>query len=114
MTFTAIKPKLKLKGACSYNFCNSTSPSIDITITAVLSNSLVIIAATNRLEDLDEAIIRRFESKIYVGVPDESNRVEMLQKYMIDVECSLERHDLNEIATRTEGWSGSDIEVLPC
>ena len=38
------------------------------------SNSIVVIAATNRLEDLDEAVVRRFESRIYIGVPDKACR----------------------------------------
>jgi len=38
------------------------------------SNNIVVIAATNRLEDLDEAVVRRFESRIYIGVPDRACR----------------------------------------
>jgi SpoVK/Ycf46/Vps4 family AAA+-type ATPase len=36
------------------------------------------IAATNRLEDIDPAMVRRFESRIYVGVPEHDTRVAMV------------------------------------
>ena len=37
-------------------------------------SEVVVIAATNRLEDLDEAVVRRFESKIFIGPPDRTSR----------------------------------------
>ena len=43
---------------------------------------LVVIAATNRLEDIDPAVVRRFESRVYVGVPDHDTRVSMLISFL--------------------------------
>jgi len=46
------------------------------------SFSAVVIAATNRIEDLDDAILRRFESKVYVGYPDDDSRREMISFFL--------------------------------
>eukprot|EP01034_Spumella_vulgaris_P028175 gene28175-34991_t len=73
---------------------------------------VVVVAATNRLEDLDEAVLRRFESKIYVAVPDKSAREAMLLHNMRDITCDLSGEALSQIADMTFGWSGSDIETL--
>jgi SpoVK/Ycf46/Vps4 family AAA+-type ATPase len=43
---------------------------------------VVVIAATNRLEDLDPAVVRRFESKVYVGVPEHDTRVAMIVTFL--------------------------------
>ena len=45
-------------------------------------SGLVVIAATNRLEDIDPAVVRRFESRVYVGVPDHDTRVSMLISFL--------------------------------
>ena len=73
---------------------------------------LVVIAATNRLEDLDEAIVRRFESKVLVNVPDLDDRLALVSNYMKDVETNLSENERNNIGEMTFGWSGSEIEAL--
>ena len=73
---------------------------------------LVVIAATNRLEDLDEAIVRRFESKVLVNVPDLQDRLALLSNYMRGIDTNLNDDEENAIAEMTFGWSGSDIEAL--
>lgn len=45
-------------------------------------SGLVVIAATNRLEDIDPAVVRRFESRVYVGVPEHDTRVAMLINFL--------------------------------
>jgi SpoVK/Ycf46/Vps4 family AAA+-type ATPase len=74
--------------------------------------SLVIIAATNRLEDIDEAIIRRFESRIYVGPPNYNARIQLIGSYLTSITHSLTSKDFDAIAELTYDWSGSDIEKL--
>ncbi len=75
---------------------------------------LVVIAATNRIEDIDEAVIRRFESKVYVGVPNKSNRILLIINFLKNIEYCLSDADLNHIADITFGWSASDLEVRNC
>ncbi|KAM1636922.1 hypothetical protein ACFX1X_015033 [Malus domestica] len=72
---------------------------------------ILVLAATNRPFDLDEAIIRRFERRILVGLPTVENR-EMILRTLLLKEKVEARLDLKELATMTEGFSGSDLKNL--
>ncbi|CAI0546422.1 unnamed protein product [Linum tenue] len=71
---------------------------------------ILVLAATNRPFDLDEAIIRRFERRIMVGLPSVENR-EMILKTLLSKE-KTEDLDFKELAIMTEGFSGSDLKNL--
>ncbi|CAK9324127.1 unnamed protein product [Citrullus colocynthis] len=70
---------------------------------------VLVLAATNRPFDLDEAIIRRFERRIMVGLPTAENR-EMILTTLLGKEKVEEGLDMKELATMTEGYSGSDLK----
>ncbi|XP_043716106.1 uncharacterized protein LOC122664377 isoform X2 [Telopea speciosissima] len=72
---------------------------------------ILVLAATNRPFDLDEAIIRRFERRIMVSLPSVENR-ESILKTLLAKEKVEERLDFKELATMTEGYSGSDLKNL--
>ncbi|CAK8532893.1 unnamed protein product [Lathyrus sativus] len=74
------------------------------------NEQILVLAATNRPFDLDEAIIRRFERRIMVGLPSVENR-EMILKTLLSKE-KHENLDFKELATMTEGFSGSDLKNL--
>ncbi|KAE8662159.1 Spastin [Hibiscus syriacus] len=69
---------------------------------------ILVLAATNRPFDLDEAIIRRFERRIMVGLPSVESR-EIILKTLLAKE-KVEDLDYKELATMTEGYSGSDLK----
>ncbi|KAM7267173.1 hypothetical protein ACFE04_009339 [Oxalis oulophora] len=69
---------------------------------------ILVLAATNRPFDLDEAIIRRFERRIMVGLPSAENR-EMILKTLLSKEKTKDL-DYKELAAMTEGYSGSDLK----
>ncbi|MEM3658884.1 MAG: CDC48 family AAA ATPase [Thermoproteota archaeon] len=73
---------------------------------------IVIIGATNRPELLDPAIMRpgRFEVVLYVPPPDEASRLQILKIHTRRM--PLEGVSLEEVAKRTEGYSGADLEAL--
>ncbi|GMY07347.1 putative aaa domain-containing protein c24b10.10c [Fagus crenata] len=71
---------------------------------------ILVLAATNRPFDLDEAIIRRFERRIMVGLPSVESR-EMILRTLLAKE-KVENLDFKELATMTEGYSGSDLKNL--
>ncbi|KAL0403193.1 UNVERIFIED_CONTAM: Spastin [Sesamum radiatum] len=71
---------------------------------------ILVLAATNRPFDLDEAIIRRFERRIMVGLPSVENR-EMILRTLLSKE-KAEDIDFKELAVMTEGYSGSDLKNL--
>ncbi|KNA19930.1 hypothetical protein SOVF_056920 isoform A, partial [Spinacia oleracea] len=72
---------------------------------------ILVLAATNRPFDLDEAIIRRFERRIMVGLPSAENRENILRTFL-SKEKVQEGLDFKEIAIMTEGYSGSDLKNL--
>ncbi|EYU19606.1 hypothetical protein MIMGU_mgv1a001750mg [Erythranthe guttata] len=71
---------------------------------------ILVLAATNRPFDLDEAIIRRFERRIMVDLPSVENR-ETILKTLLSKE-KAEDLDFKELAAITEGYSGSDLKNL--
>ena len=75
--------------------------------------NLVVIAATNRPEAVDEALRRpgRFDREIVVGVPDERGRRDILGIHTRGMPLG-ERVDLDELARTTYGFVGADIAAL--
>lgn len=75
--------------------------------------NLVVIAATNRPEAIDEALRRpgRFDREIVVGVPDERGRREILGIHTRGMPIA-EDVDLNELARTTYGFVGADLAAL--
>uniref|UniRef100_A0A0E0BZA2 AAA+ ATPase domain-containing protein n=1 Tax=Oryza meridionalis TaxID=40149 RepID=A0A0E0BZA2_9ORYZ len=72
---------------------------------------ILVLAATNRPFDLDEAIIRRFERRIMVGLPSLESR-ELILRSLLSKEKVDGGLDYKELATMTEGYSGSDLKNL--
>jgi transitional endoplasmic reticulum ATPase len=75
--------------------------------------NLVVIAATNRPEALDEALRRpgRFDREIVIGVPDENGRREILGIHTRGMPLG-DGVDLRELARQTYGFVGADIAAL--
>jgi len=73
---------------------------------------IVIIGATNRPELLDPAVMRpgRFEVILYVPPPDEASRLQILKIHTSKM--PLKEVSLEEVAKKTEGYSGADLEAL--
>jgi len=78
------------------------------------SKPIIVIAATNKPEMIDSAFLRpgRFDKLFYIGLPDESARVEIIKMYLRDREHRLTDMQISEIARRLEGYSGADIEQI--
>ena len=75
--------------------------------------NLVVIGATNRVDAIDEALRRpgRFDREIMVGIPDRAGRLQILQIHTRGMPLH-EDVDLEEIAARTHGYTGSDLSAL--
>jgi transitional endoplasmic reticulum ATPase len=75
-------------------------------------DDVVIIAATNRPDILDPALLRpgRFDRWVLVPVPDRGARLEILKVHTRRM--PLQETNLDEIAKRTDGFVGADIEAL--
>ncbi|XP_066264031.1 spastin-like [Branchiostoma lanceolatum] len=72
---------------------------------------ILVIGATNRPWELDDAVIRRFDKRIYVKPPDQKARAEILCK-LVEKHNPLEKEDLQKLASKTAGYSGSDLRIL--
>ncbi|VAI60744.1 unnamed protein product [Triticum turgidum subsp. durum] len=72
---------------------------------------ILILGATNRPFDLDDAVIRRLPRRIYVGLPDVENRKKIL-KILLATENLESDFKFDELANATEGYSGSDLKNL--
>eukprot|EP00252_Welwitschia_mirabilis_P022304 TRINITY_DN5998_c0_g1_i5.p1 TRINITY_DN5998_c0_g1~~TRINITY_DN5998_c0_g1_i5.p1 ORF type:complete len:747 (-),score=94.06 TRINITY_DN5998_c0_g1_i5:647-2797(-) len=70
---------------------------------------ILVLAATNRPFDLDEAIIRRFQRRIMVGLPNVDSREKILRT-LLAKENLEEGFDFRELAIMTEGYTGSDLK----
>ncbi|CAM8917354.1 unnamed protein product [Rhodiola kirilowii] len=72
---------------------------------------VLVLAATNRPFDLDEAVIRRLPRRLMVDLPDVANRAKILRVILAKEELSP-TVDLDAIANMTDGYSGSDLKNL--
>lgn len=72
---------------------------------------IIVIGATNRLDSLDDALLRsgRFDTKIYIGLPDLNARKEIFKVHSANKPVSKDI-DFNSIAKMTTYFSGADIE----
>ena len=73
---------------------------------------LLVIAATNRPMDLDEALLRRLPKRVYCGPLDVNGRFDFIKKVINRVETKLKDNDIMEIAQMTNGYSNSDLKEL--
>lgn len=71
---------------------------------------IVVLGATNRIHDIDEAILRRMPKKFPVGLPDKNQRLRILQLILKDTKIDHEYFNIDYIARVTAGMSGSDIK----
>ncbi|XP_010248969.1 PREDICTED: uncharacterized protein LOC104591697 isoform X2 [Nelumbo nucifera] len=72
---------------------------------------VLVLAATNRPFDLDEAVIRRLPRRLMVNLPDAPNRAKILKVILAKEDLSPDI-DLDVIASMTDGYSGSDLKNL--
>ncbi len=75
------------------------------------SSGVIVIAATNKIEVLDEALLRsgRFDRRVFVSLPDKEERAAIINIYLKD-----KKHDINikNISDITVGFSGAALSTL--
>ena len=78
-----------------------------------VNEGIIVMAATNRVDILDPAIMRpgRFDRKVFVGKPDVGGREEILKVHAKNKLLS-DDVDLKQIAQTTAGFTGADLENL--
>lgn len=74
--------------------------------------SVLVLGATNVPWDLDAAIRRRFEKRVYIPLPNANARTYMIKMNLGDTPNNLVESDFTKLGELTEGASGSDIQVM--
>ncbi|KAL3418349.1 ATPase family aaa domain-containing protein 1 [Phlyctema vagabunda] len=71
---------------------------------------IMILGATNRIQDIDEAILRRMPKKFPVSLPSNSQRRRILKLILKDTKTDTENFDIEYLTRVMAGMSGSDIK----
>jgi katanin p60 ATPase-containing subunit A1 len=71
---------------------------------------VMVLATSNKPWDLDEAMRRRLERRIYIPLPDEPSRLAMLRIHLSGVALASDV-SLATLATQTSGYSGADLQL---
>ncbi len=76
-------------------------------------NDVVVIAATNRPDIMDQALLRpgRFDKSIYIGPPDFESRVSIFKIHTAEKPLA-DDVDIEELANKSEGCTGADIAAI--
>ncbi|MFB6130890.1 MAG: 26S protease regulatory subunit [Salinigranum sp.] len=85
-----------------------------IELAEVQGERIVVVAATNKYDEVDDAIRRsgRFDERIEVPPPDGPSRVEILCTHLADRPFDRESLDREHVAERTRGYTASDMELV--
>ncbi|XP_073338605.1 spastin-like [Pagrus major] len=73
---------------------------------------VLVMGATNRPQELDEAVLRRFAKRVYVALPDAETRFTLLKNLLEKQGNPLSKNELSSLAKSTAGYSGSDLTSL--
>ncbi len=75
------------------------------------NSGVIVIGATNKIEVIDEALLRsgRFDRRVFIPLPDKSDREDILKIYLKGKPCSV---DVKDIANMSVGFSGAALSTL--
>jgi katanin p60 ATPase-containing subunit A1 len=75
------------------------------------ANGVMVLATTNCPWDLDEAMRRRLEKRIFIPMPDHAARRELLRIYLKSITLS-DNVNMERLCDLTEGYSGADVHIV--
>jgi SpoVK/Ycf46/Vps4 family AAA+-type ATPase len=73
---------------------------------------ILVVGATNRPQELDEAARRRFVKRLYIPLPSFEARFDMVNRLLKDNKHDLTEENKQDIAKKTKGYSGADVRAL--
>lgn len=76
------------------------------------NSNVLVLGATNIPWQLDSAIRRRFERRIYIPLPEETARTTMFKLHLGDTKTNLTDNDIKTLGRMTDGYSGADIGIV--
>ncbi|KAK6162458.1 hypothetical protein DH2020_002299 [Rehmannia glutinosa] len=81
-------------------------------VTSSSGDLVTVIGATNKPQELDDAVLRRLVKRIYIPLPDTNARRLLLKHKLKGHAFSLPDRDLERLVAETDGYSGSDLQAL--
>jgi len=81
-------------------------------MTTASAERIVVVAATNRPQELDDAALRRFTKRVYVRMPDVETRTKLLTQLLAKQGSPLTTKEVAKVVAMTEGYTCSDISNL--
>lgn len=76
------------------------------------NEQVLVLGATNLPWALDPAVRRRFERRVYIPLPDQEARMYLVRNKLKGMDNNLADSDIAQIAAKTDGYSGSDLEIF--
>ena len=73
---------------------------------------ILVLGATNRPQELDEAARRRFMKRLYIPLPNDAARKALISRLLAMNKNDLSDSDISSIVKKTKGYSGSDLAGL--
>lgn len=73
---------------------------------------ILVLAATNRPFDLDEAALRRLTRRIYLPLPDIPARISLLKSFLKTTPCSITEEEYESLGELLQGYSAADTMTL--
>ena len=79
-----------------------------------INDRILIIGATNRPQEIDDAFVRRLSKRLYIPLPNKVSRKQLIMRVLEKERKNNNKYDINEndiddIVNRTKGYSGSDL-----
>ncbi|XP_064790577.1 fidgetin-like protein 1 isoform X3 [Oncorhynchus masou masou] len=76
------------------------------------NDRILVVGATNRPQEIDEAARRRLSKRLYIPLPEAAARRQIVSNLMACEKSQLEEEELESVVTGTEGFSGADMTGL--
>lgn len=73
---------------------------------------ILVVGATNRPQEIDEAARRRLVKRLYIPLPEASARKQIVTRLMSREQCSLREEEIELVVQRSAGFSGADMTQL--
>jgi SpoVK/Ycf46/Vps4 family AAA+-type ATPase len=73
---------------------------------------VLVIGATNLPQELDDAARRRFVKKLYIPLPDQDGREQLIANLLEKNDHTVTKEQLVQLAKDSEGFSGADLKIL--
>ena len=81
-------------------------------MTSSARERVVVVAATNLPQELDDAALRRFTKRVYVRMPDVETRTKLISNLLSKQGSPLSGEEISQVVALTEGYTCSDISNL--